>query len=835
MNDWLGDAFALPTRDGQDVGGAQERTMQAFVQGVSGIRTVEELNPDGTITTLRTRAGWPTFETTDGRRAATPPLEYIPRGFVAKVPGGRAILFDPYTLEILQENYTPALNTYTVQGFASAWNRAPGDVYADVVLFEGTKIKVNAKDMPSLGITANHAYPAVPHVIERDTADDRYGNAERNGTEKRVFAVGRYRVTSWGSEDPLTVVLEPASARPYKSVTLGQHVEPLLDMAFVAQIYFTGSWWADSLSQWRFSQSEVQMMLAAPYLTLSNTDSSAELPQGGWGLVGENLTGTEVTALELPSVDLMLIGSPVLSTNTPYSIPADGHGGSGGMYVIFWPWTGTYSSALQGEVHSTYLRTQYSGDADATTSQGGVELTYRARNYKDWDVSDEYVRQASQTIVVSDETYSGSGLSMGADISNLWWGGITDSGFDINDIKPHRGPCAKQVDSMVIPGTTVTSRNKQKQSGQFSVTMRKGFGEDYLISIDFIKEYSFGEGYNIYALTGWYDSYLLGGEGYAPGWGTIYGFAGVGLGGNSRAQISPYVSTATDNAPIYSYYYNPSGHSQDPVAATKINEKYNGAVSKFMGQTLYDSEDSSGHVGRLYYTGSVVASKTVRFATLSFHTKDYIFYDDINHIYISVESDCYTSEAGKLSLNVQIVVNTPWGYAVNYIGFYNFTFSDILKEQAVLDTGLTAVPSPQLRAMFVPLYREQGSFKGIHYTTDGDLIAGASPYCGINFVLNLQMYPDLSNCNADNLSGQQVYFVPFNLLEALYLYIFSQESGVAVGNKYPVSFPDHYNMLRDDLFSVPVRVAYRNGVQDNWTDGFGPDFAAVGTVSLHRT
>lgn len=61
---WPDDAFALPARDGADVGGAQERTMSEMVGGQSGIRTVEEENPDGSVTTLRTRLGWPVFETT---------------------------------------------------------------------------------------------------------------------------------------------------------------------------------------------------------------------------------------------------------------------------------------------------------------------------------------------------------------------------------------------------------------------------------------------------------------------------------------------------------------------------------------------------------------------------------------------------------------------------------------------------------------------------------------------------------------------------------------------------------------------------------------------------
>ncbi len=63
---WPNDQGFLPTREGQDSGGAQERKMQSFLGVNSGIRTTEERNQDGSITTLRTRMGRPIFETVGG-------------------------------------------------------------------------------------------------------------------------------------------------------------------------------------------------------------------------------------------------------------------------------------------------------------------------------------------------------------------------------------------------------------------------------------------------------------------------------------------------------------------------------------------------------------------------------------------------------------------------------------------------------------------------------------------------------------------------------------------------------------------------------------------------
>lgn len=56
----------FPQRVGNtDVGIAQERVMNVAAGGYKGIRTVEHENTDGTVTTLRTRLGWPVFETTE--------------------------------------------------------------------------------------------------------------------------------------------------------------------------------------------------------------------------------------------------------------------------------------------------------------------------------------------------------------------------------------------------------------------------------------------------------------------------------------------------------------------------------------------------------------------------------------------------------------------------------------------------------------------------------------------------------------------------------------------------------------------------------------------------
>ena len=91
------------------------------------------------------------------------------------------------------------LDTYSVRDFATGGMCPCPDTtdWYDVVMFDGQTIKVNAMAMPTLGIVANQAFQAIPYVINRNDASDRYGNAE-NATEKRKVFAGRSDVRSWG-------------------------------------------------------------------------------------------------------------------------------------------------------------------------------------------------------------------------------------------------------------------------------------------------------------------------------------------------------------------------------------------------------------------------------------------------------------------------------------------------------------------------------------------------------------------------------------------------------------------------------------------------------------
>jgi hypothetical protein len=800
MNWPFDDGSDLPLRDGFDVGGAQERKMASMVGGYSGIRTVEELNPDGSITILRTRGGRPIFETTGVDRRSAQAQKY--RGFVAKIPS-RAVLFDPYTLDILDANYQPAVNTYSVQDFATSWNVPADDDtdWYDVVLFDGSTIKVNAKAMPTLGITANHGYPAIPYVINRETAEDQYGNAERNTTEKRVFAVGRYSVTSWGGGG-VTETLTPTAPRTEdRAMTIGQRVDHATNKAWLGQLYHPAAGW-DAAGEWYFTSAEITMLLASTYLV--------------------KVAGNANVAMTTPP--LVSAGTSAGSPNTPHTYPAT----PVGMYAtgnieslvdwqttsqgyVYWYWAGTVDQPLVGTLAQNYTREDYSGSSSSTETQAGRELVYSAQNNKYWRPITESLSLDPQTVVLGGSGYGDTDKLFDSNGTDLYW----DDAYTPGAIPATRGrPSRSWSFAINVLGSTV-SRVEQVQAGEFSVKL----GTDSLVFVSLSRSHMTGDQLIMTPNTDYYSSFI-GNLSYS-------GSFGMGTEGQCRIHLGTNAN----------YHKNPSGllASQPPAAISEINSEAAAMSSAMAAAVLFDSEASSAIFSRDNFYWSSIVPLDSDDSVIEWSSKDYILYDETNGVYISVEGE-FVGVDTAATLTVILKVQTRHHTVTQTLGEYSYTYTQLVQEREIGTTGKYAMPSPQIRAIFAPLFQEQGSFKGAHYVTAEEESNGATPAHLFNFVLYPEPYSAIGTLNATNEEGRAIHFVPCNLLEMLYAFVFSQEYGVAEdGTRYPVTFTARYNDMMSTLFSSAYRVSVRDGVQGNWSDSLGADFASISTVSLHRT
>lgn len=760
--------------------------MAARVDGYGGIRETYEVNPDGSVTTLRTRLGWPAFETTGAQASAAPTAQ--PRGFVAKVPGGRAVLFNPYTLAVFTSPYLPASNSYSVQDFGTAWNVAPADTthWYDVVLFDGTTIKVNSKAMPSLRITANHGFPAIPYVINRDTADDQYGNAERNTTEKRVFAVGRHSVKSWGGSGVMSA-LQPATPRTdEKAMTIGQRFSIADNVAHLWQMYHTGAYWEGSSSEWYFSGASVQMLLASAYLVKTDISavSAAHSPAAFGDPVSTSAT-VDVTR-EMPDAVMLLVGHAELENQ------AGGFAVPGGSVLVRYPWDGYTTGPVSAFENTHTTRSSYFGNATSTSSICDKTITTNCTNSAVFDDNTSYVHYPDQIVVdYSPQNY--------ADIV-IYSDGTTSPSVISHGV---HGAYSYGVYAESSPSFLWSSETSE-------VIFSSSFVGGYLIEGRAYRRKEFGSAMNVTQYN-WAEYFL---ENPRGGWGTGFGYNLFGQGHH----LIPY-----------------NFHTENPVLFAAEAALAQSIADAFIGdETRSDLNNYYNYLALQRYSYNTTERPVQDRQEVTWNTKDYLLYDEHNGVAITIEG-AFTGTDSSAALTVMLRIKTRHHDTVQTIYSLSFTYSELVHLKQIGLTGKYAIPSPQVRSIFSPLYQEQGSFKGAHYVTLAEESNGAAPFHGFNFLMYLRPYSSLNTCNADNETGQSVYFVPCNLLEMLYAFVFSSEYGVALsGERYPVTHSANFTSLMSTLFSNPIRVSVKNGVAGAWTDALGSDFASVSTVSLHR-
>lgn len=815
-----GKQFALPQRDETDFGKAQERGMSLVGLGDFGkIRTVEWEGPSGwtSVHRLRTRGGWPVFE----EDVVEPGGTLYPRGFVAKVHNGRAILFNPYTLDILITPYLPAVNEYTVLDFATDWNVPPTDTtgWNDVVLFNGQEIRINNLAMPSLGITADHGYLAVPYVINRNDNSDQYGNEIRNETEKRVFAIGREKATTWGGAGE-TVILEPDEPRNAAirtALTIGQKLNFTDDSAQIGQLFYP--WedaypWYDYNVEWYFTSAHVQMLLASTYLVKTQGNANVVMLRPSFDDLGY-VSGTKKTAVNFGETDIGAYGSS-------YHVSPSTYSGSGAPGIVHWGMDSVVKGSISGFLTTNYYGWHYGNSLTDSETVAGVAIEYEA--YVDWraDTRGNGYDYPSQFLSFNNSPVTNYSWLLNADVSHLFWG-ISDTGADPSQTSSSRGLPGRTLNGSGFYGSLHIGEGVI-QEGNFLVTAN---GRDMIV-IEYLVDTYNGEGVSWVPNTNYYQPYFNQDIYSTYGWGAyaeaIYGNYNEGGSSNVANYQSP----------------------QNPATIAEIEGKWTEASDALLSQTYYDCEASSGFYDRPYggngfYIFTKLPDVEIITKTLRWETHDYILHDETNGVYVEVVgryegSSSAVNNVGSVTVRIYVEIETR--YDQTSILLKEYTYGTVGFPQYVDLTGdevILGVPAPLVRAIFAPLHREQGSFKGGHYVEVSEEFNGAQPVHLFNFILRLLTYYDIPEANELNDTTDIVYFVPCNLIEMLYAIVYSSEFGVNAFERYPVTFPVRYTEITTTLFAERFRIAVRDGVEGVWSDVFGADFAATGEITLHRT
>lgn len=826
--------FALPVRDA-DAGQPAESAMRL---GVSGIRTVEHVQSDGSVLRLSHRGGYPIYETVAGGAGSQ---QKYRRGFVAVVPGATTgTLFNPYNLAVVQHGFKPAGARYYVLDYATSWNVSPSDTtkWRDVIVFDGNKILINGLRMaPPLLDLASVPSGSVPYFINSGLSDRQYGRMQ----DRRTFAVARELVKSWASTG-ITETLTPTTPRTdEKALTIGPAIVRSMHKAWLGQIYYTGTSATDNAGAWAFSQREVNMMLASPFLSGTNSNALVDMAVPGFG-AGVASSGSGNWDITLPPTEIGMYSTPTSTQEQLFSqrydyydpqVPTPSTGNFAGRFN----YAGTVSRELQGVKSGSYTRTTYTAATSASVQITNKQFDFVLNNSKIFDSRTTSSRVKSQTVVFDasiEGVDSTTGSNMTGNYTGLYWGQHfttppTD-GLNARMPGPHGGKTSRLVDLSSIGGTNET-RNHEVQTLSASITS----GAMKLVELLATRNYSYGQLSGYTPSTGYYASYI------GSPWSPVY--SGMGVYGRASWKLEAYSNPSTDE--VWIRYYEattqniPGGgtwYKQTQSTQDKINAKYQQVHNAIMAQTeRYDDESSSGIMSRTFYYGYVSPSVTQLSQSLTWQTSDFILFDEDNGVYVRIDGH-FSGQDADATLTVSLVIETRHDTTTIQLLTRNYTYSDLLPEHEIGTTGKYAVPSPQVRAMFAPLHREQGSFKGAHYVTLDEESAGADPAHLFSLQLVLHSFSDMGQVNALNGTDAGVHFVPFNLLEMLYCFVFSQDYGVGASTlqRYPVTFSARYNDLMANLFGVPFNVTVRDGVETPWTHSLHRSFVGVHGASLHR-
>lgn len=775
------------------------RGMEMEAGGMDGIRHIERRMADGSVYILRTRNGFPEVTVTRPVAVSIPVDVDFVRGFVAHIVDAQdAALFSPYSLLVLDDSYKMFEHTYTVLPFSSTYNVPSGDVthWNDVISFYDGKIRINGKLMPDLGISS--VDDGIPWVIPlAGSGVEKYGDKEANLIEKRVFSIGYHSVHSWAT-GAVDAVLNGASYRPTKALPLGPRIEASTHEAWLAQLVFTGETWDDLLGGWGYHAAHVAMLLTPPYLSKTLTTPGVVQPSCV-PAHGTTTTSETHAPTSLPSVEIAVVGTGTLGAGDHSTM----------AYVIRQVVNFPFNAAISREINGNH-------DINSTNDPWQNNYTLAPEAFgRTFSV----VAENSKTIRSKWETYSFpavsiplfSGVSGGNVVSDTGnyapYTMVTKWSTEPGNYTPRGRATYTHVSGNVGASATFTT---SEQTGFFQVVL----GGIALVDVRFSRNTESGNAVTPTAVTGRYASPLANPSAYV-------GTGHTGLG--SASYIECILQMPVTDYPTYIF----TGTISDRIAQLM------GRAGGYVGGSYFDYWPTAEEPP--LYEASVAARPPVNDTTLTWDTTDFILYDEPNQVFISIDGHFSGAQSfgedGLATLTVNLTIKTPLGVATQTLLTYGtMHYGDLLPEEVL--TGVTThIPSPRLSLMFLPAHQEQGDFRGAAYTTAAEVMNGADPAYLVNFVLKLDTFVAIGS---DTSGSPNVNFIPANLLEMLYAYVYSQRYGVDEYQRYPVDFPVRFAEINDSLFSNQWHVNYRDGSFVDWLDTLGGAYVTEQTTELYR-
>lgn len=764
------------TRNGATIGVEGERKM-ADEHGNYGFRTEMRNNPDGSVTTLRTRDGWNEFTTSQANVLA----DKYPRGFgMAPVTATASTLFVPDDWRTLTKNYTPRMPTFFVMPKPTSvgFNPKENHKWYDVLSWQGAEVRVNG--LIANPLESNCSLPAacIPYCLPANVSANDATYYGKNLT----FFISKVAVYSLVDGVATRTALHPETpmweGRAYLGGQLITDNKAILRQLFWSGDFVSGFWSALSatfdMAPGSVSISGLQMQplefnpvavdLFNGTSTVSNTHETYPLPVT---LIGFRTTPTIVSQAQDDRTGATIVVQI-------HYVSSDG---------IVTVGTDSYCSWDNYD-------TSYTADLATTLTVAGKGFGYIAKAKKIRGHHYGYVYRDDMEVPAEDQ-YNW-GWTQSAYYTGYGW--RSSDGFES---LPHN----YYVGTIHFLSGEVDHNLRQnyesaEYTGEAAVTLSPG---KPLIQVSFRRYEEYRRKTSATPL-----SFVNGTVGEVVARGTVEVEVPVVMGTPQPEWWAERDSIVTSNA----------GNIGGGVAAyMNLNVIHHNGQGQLMPYTIHASE------------------RGLSDSSISFSTVDHFVFDEANEVYGEIRGVFSGKEVDNVVdtlLEVMLKFTTPGGSYEKTLFSGPLPMSNLLPFIGDYDAEYQ-IPTPLVRCLFAPKVMTQGCFHGITYTTTDEINGGAAPHFFANFTLSLCDHLGGTETDESSGTGTDLVVMPGHLLEMLYCYIYSNSYGQDPDYVYPVTRVATYNHLQKYLFEKSWVVHLHNSDKGTWTGNV--DLAAFDTPS----
>lgn len=286
------------------------------------------------------------------------------------------------------------------------------------------------------------------------------------------------------------------------------------------------------------------------------------------------------------------------------------------------------------------------------------------------------------------------------------------------------------------------------------------------------------------------------------------------------------------------YYYPPGkGWPEQPATFISLEPRtrYGGpwhhygppvdeaAIAYANAQGAANKALAEAHAGEVYpvhaypLRGLYIDQSYVSTTRLVADTRDYVYVDDVEGVYIYLETNLtysvtnstvmsVTTRVPSWSLTARYVVESRFGGAAVDIAvnaaqephfqiLTPFSSDPVGRGQYLTKYHSNFIPPP----LFTPVFRSQGNCPHIAYTTLAEESAGATPEFYLDMAIQARKY---STIRGSSIYGEFVEFIPHQFVHIYQRYL---------KNVDPQAVDDRNLRLFDAMFPSPVRIQITNG------------------------